>query len=96
MRKNILLFTINIILLTSMDKDGTHLGYDLELTRAFSERLNVPIIASGGAGSPQHVIDAFMHGMADAALAASIFHYNEYPIGVVKKECRKAGISIRL
>lgn len=84
------------ILLTSMDKDGTHLGYDLELTRIFSETLNVPIIASGGAGTPQHIINAFNLGLADAALAASIFHYNEYPIGVVKKECKKAGISIRL
>ena len=67
------------IMLTSMDCDGTKTGYDLELTRAFSERLNVPIIASGGAGIPQHIIDVFKHGKADAALAASIFHYNDYP-----------------
>lgn len=84
------------ILLTSMDCDGTKKGYDLELTRNFSERLEVPIIASGGAGNPQHIIDVFNFGKADAALAASIFHYNEYPIGVVKQECKKAGISMRL
>jgi cyclase len=84
------------ILLTSMDCDGTKTGYDLELTRAFSERLDVPIIASGGAGNPQHIIDAFTLGKADAALAASIFHYNEYPIEKVKLECKKSGIPMRL
>jgi len=84
------------ILLTSMDCDGTKAGYDLELTRTFSERLDVPIIASGGAGNPQHIIDSFKIGKADAALAASIFHYNEYPIKVVKEECKKAGIPMRL
>ena len=83
------------ILLTSMDMDGVKEGYDLELTRTFSERLNVPIIASVGAGNPQHIIDAFNLGKADAALAASIFHYNEYPIEVVKKECVKAGVPMR-
>ncbi len=84
------------ILLTSMDKDGTHLGYDLELTCTFSENLTIPIIASGGAGNPQHIIDAFKIGKADAALAASIFHYNEYPIQIVKEECKKASIPMRL
>ncbi|MFX1277946.1 MAG: imidazole glycerol phosphate synthase subunit HisF [Promethearchaeota archaeon] len=84
------------IMLTSMDCDGTKTGYDLELTRAFSERLNVPIIASGGAGTPQHIIDVFKYSKADAALAASIFHYNEYPIEIVKRECKKAGIPMRL
>ncbi|MFX1374667.1 MAG: imidazole glycerol phosphate synthase subunit HisF [Promethearchaeota archaeon] len=84
------------ILLTSMDCDGTKDGYDLELTRAFSERLDVPIIASGGAGNPQHIIDVFKLGKADAALAASIFHYNEYPIKIVKQECVKKGIAMRL
>lgn len=84
------------ILLTSMDCDGTKDGYDLELTKAFNERLNVPIIASGGAGNPQHIIDVFKVSKADAALAASIFHYNEYPIDVVKQECNKAGIPMRL
>ncbi len=84
------------ILLTSMDCDGTKIGYDLELTRIFNEKLDVPIIASGGAGNPQHIIDVFKLGKADAALAASIFHYNEYSIEFVKKECKKAGISMRL
>ena len=84
------------ILLTSMDCDGTKKGYDLELTRAFSERLDVPIITSGGAGNPQHIVDVFKLGKADAALAASIFHYNEYPIQIVKEECKKAGIPVRL
>ncbi|MFX1323717.1 MAG: imidazole glycerol phosphate synthase subunit HisF [Promethearchaeota archaeon] len=84
------------ILLTSMDCDGTKNGYDLELTKTFSEELDVPIIASGGAGNPQHIVDAFKLGKADAALAASIFHYNEYPIDVVKQECKNAGIPVRL
>jgi cyclase len=84
------------ILITSMDMDGVKKGYDLELIRTFSERLDVPIIASGGAGNPQHIIDAFNIGKADAALAASIFHYGEYTIEVVKKECAKAGIPMRL
>jgi len=84
------------ILLTSMDCDGTKRGYDIELTRAFSERLDVPIIASGGAGNPQHIIEVFKLGKADAALAASIFHYDEYPIKEVKQESQKAGIPMRL
>ena len=84
------------ILITSMDMDGVKKGYDLELIRTFSERLDVPIIASGGAGNPQHIIDAFKIGKADAALAASIFHYGEYTIEVVKNECAKAGIPIRM
>ena len=79
-----------------MDCDGTKNGYDLELTSTFNDRLDVPIIASGGAGDPQHIIDAFKLGKADAALAASIFHYNEYSIRIVKEECKKAGIPIRL
>ena len=83
------------ILLTSMNMDGVKQGYDLELTRTFSERLDVPIIASGGAGNPQHVIDAFKLGKADAALVASIFHYGKYTIEEVKKECDKNGIPMR-
>ncbi|MFX0057788.1 MAG: imidazole glycerol phosphate synthase subunit HisF [Candidatus Hodarchaeota archaeon] len=83
------------ILLTSMDCDGTKTGYDLELTRIFSEKLDIPIIASGGAGNPQHIIDIFKLGKADAALAASIFHYNEYSIENVKNECKKVGIPMR-
>ncbi|MHA1913991.1 MAG: imidazole glycerol phosphate synthase subunit HisF [Promethearchaeota archaeon] len=84
------------IMLTSMDCDGTKKGYDLDLTKTFSERLDVPVIASGGAGNPQHIIEAFRLGKADAALAASIFHYNEYPIQTVKQECSKAGIPMRM
>ena len=84
------------ILLTSMDMDGVKDGYDLELTRTFSEKLNIPIIASGGAGNPQHIIDAFIRGKADAALAASIFHYDEYSIEEVKKMCQNEGIPMRL
>ena len=82
-------------LVTSMDKDGTEDGYDLELTRAISERINVPVIASGGAGKPEHFRDAFTEGKADAALAASVFHYNKYPIPMVKEYLRKWGVPIR-
>jgi len=84
------------ILLTSMDRDGTYDGYDLELTKAFSNYLDIPIIASGGAGNPQHIADAFIQGKADAALAASIFHYDEYTINDVKKLCKNKGIPMRL
>jgi cyclase len=82
-------------LVTSLDRDGTKDGYDIELTRAISERVNVPIIASGGAGVPKHLLDVFTEGKADAALAASIFHYNQYPVPVVKGYLRKAGVTIR-
>jgi cyclase len=82
-------------LITSMDKDGTKDGYDIELTRAISERVNVPVIASGGAGNPKHLLDVFTEGKADAALAASIFHYNNYPVPVVKKYLRRMGVTIR-
>ena len=82
-------------LVTSMDKDGTKDGYDIELTRAISERVNVPIIASGGAGEPKHLLEVLTEGKADAALAASIFHYNNYPLPVVKDYLRKAGVTIR-
>ena len=82
-------------LVTSMDRDGTKDGYDIELTRAVSERVNVPVIASGGAGTPQHLLEVFTEGKADAALAASIFHYNQYPVLVVKDYLRKAGVTIR-
>jgi cyclase len=82
-------------LVTSMDRDGTKDGYDIELTRAVSERVNVPIIASGGAGEPKHLFEVFTEGKADAALAASIFHYNQYPIPVVKDYLRKMGVTIR-
>jgi cyclase len=82
-------------LVTSMDKDGTEDGYDLELTRIISERVNVPVIASGGAGKPEHFLEAFTEGKADAALAASVFHYNKYPIPVIKEYLRKQGAPVR-
>ena len=84
------------ILLTSMDRDGTKSGYDLELTRAVSSRVNIPVIASGGAGDYFHFYDAFAQGMADAVLAASLFHYNEIPIPELKKYLSGRGISVRL
>ena len=84
------------ILLTSMDRDGTKEGFDLALTKLFSERLDVPIIASGGAGNPDHFVDVFKQGNADAALAASIFHFDEYSIEEVKKVCQNADIPMRL
>jgi len=82
-------------LVTSMDKDGTESGFDVELTRVISEHVHIPVIASGGAGSPQHFVDIFTKGKADAALAASVFHYNKYPIQMVKDYLRKAGVVIR-
>jgi cyclase len=82
-------------LVTSMDRDGTKDGYDIELTRGISERVNVPIIASGGAGEPKHLYDVFTAGKADAALAASIFHYNNYPVPIVKDYLRNRGVTIR-
>jgi len=82
-------------LATSMDRDGTEDGYDLELTRTISERVNVPVIASGGAGKPAHFLEVFMKGKADAALAASVFHYNKYPVPAVKEYLRKEGVIIR-
>jgi imidazole glycerol-phosphate synthase subunit HisF len=82
-------------LVTSMDRDGTKDGYDIELTRAISERVNVPIIASGGAGIPEHLLEVFIEGKADAALAASIFHYDQFPVPVVKDYLRKMGVTIR-
>ena len=83
------------ILLTSMDRDGTKDGYDIPLTRTMSEMLDIPIIASGGGGNPEHIFEAFVKGKADAALAASIFHYNEYPVPVVKEYLQDKGVSVR-
>jgi cyclase len=80
---------------TSMDKDGTKDGYDIELTRTISEKVNVPVIASGGAGIPDHFVEVFTSGKADAALAASVFHYNQYPVPVVKEFLRKQGVIVR-
>jgi len=82
-------------LVTSMDRDGTEDGYDLELTRAISERVKVPVIASGGAGKPEHFLEAFKLGKADAALAASVFHYNKFPVAVVKDYLRRMGVTVR-
>jgi len=84
------------ILLTSMDCDGTKNGYDIELTRAVSERLEIPVIASGGAGNLLHIYDVFAAGKADAALAASIFHYGEYTIQETKRFLKQKGVEVRL
>ena len=84
------------ILLTSMDKDGTTSGYDLELTRAVSESVNIPVIASGGAGEPKHIYEALTIGKADAALAASIFHYGVYTVRSIKEYLRRRGVPVRL
>ncbi|RKY36096.1 MAG: imidazole glycerol phosphate synthase subunit HisF [Candidatus Omnitrophota bacterium] len=84
------------ILLTSMDKDGTKSGYDLQLTKLISESVRVPVIASGGAGTLEHLYQAFSSGKADAVLAASIFHYGEYEIKAAKQYLREKGIVMRI
>ena len=84
------------ILLTSMDCDGTKAGYDLELTKAVAESVSIPVIASGGAGTVEHFKEALTDGGADAALAASLFHYKELEIRQVKEYLRDQGISVRL
>jgi cyclase len=84
------------ILLTSMDCDGTKNGYDLELTRIISENVSVPVIASGGAGTMEHFYEALTEGKADAALAASLFHFKELEIKQVKEYLREKGVSVRL
>ena len=84
------------ILLTSMDCDGTKAGYDLELTRTIAENVSIPVIASGGAGTMEHFYDALTEGKADAALAASLFHYKELEIREVKEYLRGKGVSVRL
>lgn len=83
------------ILLTSMDKDGTKSGYDLELTRIISRSLSIPIIASGGAGTLEHLADGVKDGEADAVLVASIFHYGEHTIGEAKEHMKERGIPVR-
>ena len=83
------------ILLTSMDCDGTKAGYDLELTKAISEKVEIPVIASGGAGNMEHFLDAFEKGRADAVLAASLFHFKEIEICDLKKYLKENGISVR-
>lgn len=84
------------IVLTSMDADGTKAGYDLEMTRAVADAVTIPVVASGGAGSPEHLYTILTEGKADAALAASIFHYNEYGIRATKAFLAERGVSIRL
>ncbi|MFA5779642.1 MAG: imidazole glycerol phosphate synthase subunit HisF [Elusimicrobiota bacterium] len=84
------------ILLTSMDKDGMKNGYDIELTRKISEAVKIPVIASGGAGTKEHFYEAFTNGKADAALAASLFHYKELSIKKLKKYLSKKGVAIRI
>ena len=83
------------ILLTSVDCDGTKAGYDMELTRQVSERVSVPVIASGGAGTEAHFYDVLTEGGADAALAASLFHYKELEIGCLKEYLAKRGVPVR-
>jgi cyclase len=83
------------ILLTSMDRDGTKEGFDLPLLRKANEILNIPVIASGGAGNAQHCIEAITDGKADAVLAASIFHFGEVPIPELKEKMSRAGVSVR-
>ncbi|MET0013155.1 MAG: imidazole glycerol phosphate synthase subunit HisF [Sedimenticola sp.] len=84
------------ILLTSMDRDGTKIGFDLNLTRAISEAVSVPVIASGGVGELQHLVDGVVDGQADAVLAASIFHFAEYSIGEAKQYMAERGVEVRL
>ena len=84
------------ILLTSMDRDGTREGFDLELTRAMSDAVGIPVIASGGVGNLQHLVDGVTEGGADAVLAASIFHFQEYTIGEAKQYMQLNGIEVRL
>ena len=82
--------------INSIDRDGTKLGYDLAVTRLISESVSIPVIASGGAGEPHHLYDAFTAGAADAALVASIVHYGEYPIPELKRYLRQRGIEMRI
>ena len=84
------------ILLTSMDRDGTKDGYDIQLTRAVSEAVEVPVIASGGVGTPQHLAEGVLEGRASAVLAASIFHFGEYSIEESKKVMKDLGVQVRL
>jgi cyclase len=84
------------ILLTSMDTDGTKNGYDIELTKRVSEAVNIPVIASGGAGNLKHLYDVLTCGKADAVLAASIFHYKEYTVKQAKDYLRRKGVIVRV
>ena len=84
------------ILLTSMDRDGTRDGFDIELTRTICEAVSVPVIASGGVGTLEHLAEGVIEGKADAVLAASIFHFGEYTIGEAKQHMADRGIEVRL
>lgn len=84
------------LLLTSMDRDGTKSGFDLELTRAISDAVDIPIIASGGVGNLQHLVDGVKQGHADAVLAASIFHFGEYTVDEAKRYMKQHGVEVRL
>jgi cyclase len=84
------------ILLTSMDRDGTKNGFDIGLTRTISEAVTVPVIASGGVGNLEHLVDGVQQGKADAVLAASIFHFGEYTVRQAKQQMQQAGIEVRL
>jgi cyclase len=84
------------ILLTSMDRDGTKVGFDLALTRAIVDAVSVPVIASGGVGNLQHLVDGVVEGGADAVLAASIFHFAEHSIGEAKQYMAERGVEVRL
>jgi cyclase len=83
------------ILLTSMDRDGTQAGFDLALTRAVSDAVDIPVIASGGVGTLEHLVEGIQQGGADAVLAASIFHYGTYTIAQAKQRMAEAGIPVR-
>ncbi len=84
------------IVLTCMDRDGTKDGYDIEITKAVSDAVTIPVVASGGAGKPEHLADVIEFGHADAVLAASIFHFGEYTIGETKKLMRQRGLPVRI
>ena len=84
------------ILLTSMDRDGTQIGYDIELTRAVAQAVSIPVIASGGAGKPEHLYDALTEGLADAALVASIVHDGHYTVAELKTYLHERGVPVRL
>jgi imidazole glycerol-phosphate synthase subunit HisF len=84
------------IVVTSMDRDGTKDGYDLPITSAVSEKVRIPVVASGGAGKPEHLVEAILVGKADAVLAASIFHFGEYSISQTKRMMAENGIPVRL
>jgi cyclase len=84
------------ILLTSMDRDGTKDGYDIELTRTISDRVNIPVIASGGVGTLQHLYEGLVEGGASAVLAASIFHFQEHTVGEAKEYLKRRGVPVRI